>query len=306
MGLAGCFVAGTAFGEGVQIVGSSGRQPGQFILPRAVCFTTEGEIVVIDRSGRVQRIDPETGDMLASWMLELHENGTPTGITYDPRDHTVWIADTHYQRVLQYDLDGNLVFSFGKEGTGPGEMVFPTDATPDPRDGTLWVVEYGVRSRIMHFTARGEFIKEWGSEEYEYSVLDRPMAITMDDEGRLFIADAVNHRIVVYSTEGELLQVIGEPGQSPGKLRYPYDLAIAPDGTIYVCEFGNSRISRFSLDGEFLGYWGELGDQPGAFFSPWGVALDRWQGRLAVADTQNGRIQILGNPPRAFRMGGST
>jgi len=286
-------------GENVEILGSFGRQPGQFMKPRAIEFTREGHVIVIDRTGRVQRIDPRTGDIHARWTLELHENGTPTGMKIDPRDGTVWIADTHYQRILQYDQDGNLLFSFGEEGSGPGQMIFPTDVQPDPHDGTLWVVEYGLRSRVMHFTAEGEFIKEWGSEEFEYSVLDRPMALTLDSEGRIFIVDAVNHRVVVYNRDGELLWTFGEPGREPGKMRYPYDLAVGEDGMLYVCEYGNSRISRWTPEGEFLGVWGTVGFGAGQLASPWGVAYDG-SSRLAIADTLNERIQIIDRPARHF------
>lgn len=285
-----------------QVIGSHGRQPGQFSRPRAIVLTEENDLVVIDRSGRVQRFDARTGEVRGRWMLPDYSNGTPTGMTLDPRDNSLWVADTHYQRILQFDLDGNLLFSFGEQGTGPGQMVFPTDVTPDPLDGSLWVCEYGLRSRIMHFSATGEFLAEWGSGEYDYADLARPMAIAVDAQGRLFVVDGGNHRVLVYDRQGTLLNSWGESGEAPGRLKYPYDLAVGDDGTLYICEYGNSRVSRFTADGEFLGMWGLPGHRPGELFSPWGVAVGAG-GVLAIADTNNGRVQIVRRPERAFRMG---
>jgi DNA-binding beta-propeller fold protein YncE len=286
-----------------RIVGTQGRQPGQFSKPRAVAMTGANDLIVIDRTGRIQRLDFETGEVRAKWLLPRYDNGTPTGMTLGPGDVTLWIADTHYQRILQYDLDGKLLFSFGEEGTEPGQMIFPTDVCPDPLDGSLWVCEYGLRSRVMHFSSTGEFINEWGSGEYAYADLQRPMAISVDAQGRVFVVDGGNHRVLAYSRQGELLFSWGEAGEAPGKLKYPYDMAFAPDGTVYICEYGNSRVSHFTAEGEFLGFWGTPGYKAGELFSPWGVAVDS-EGRVAVADTNNGRVQIIERPRRAFTGGG--
>jgi DNA-binding beta-propeller fold protein YncE len=286
-----------------RIIGSQGRQPGQFSKPRAVAMTAAGDLVVIDRTGRVQRLDAETGEVRAKWLLPRFDNGTPTGMTLSGDEKTLWIADTHYQRILQYDLEGRLLFSFGEAGTEPGQMIFPTDVCPDPLDGSLWVCEYGLRSRIMHFSATGEFLAEWGSEEYAYADLQRPMAISMDGQGRLFVVDGGNHRVLAYNRAGELLFSWGEAGEAPGQLKYPYDLAFGPDGTVFICEYGNSRVSHFTAEGEFLGIWGGPGHGPGELFSPGGVAVDA-QGTVAVTDTNNSRVQIIERAGRAFTRGG--
>lgn len=286
--------------SGVTIVGKLGRQPGQFVKPRAVALTKDDQLLVIDRSGRIQRFDSISGEYQSKWQLQEFSNGTPTGMTIDPRDGTIWLADTHYQRIVHYDHEGNILFQFGKHGTNPGEMIFPTDVCPDPADGSLWICEYGLRSRIMHYSATGEFLGEWGSGEYEYTELQRPMAITVTNDGRIFVADGGNHRILIYNRKGELLDSWGEAGEAPGQIKYPYDLAFDNEGMIFICEYGNSRVSRFTSTGEFLGMWGVPGHDPGELFSPWGVAVGP-DGRMAIADTNNGRVQLIAHPEELFR-----
>jgi len=304
--LAGALVAGCrseagfpGSAVGVRVISSHGPHPGYVVSPRAVAIGNEGELIVIDRSGRVQVFDIATGEYRSRWQLEEHENGTPTGITLDRKDNTLWVADTHYQRIIQFATDGTILTKWGEYGHRPGEMVFPTDVCPDPDGETVWVTEYGLRSRVMHFTRNGEFIREWGSEEYEYDDLSRPQSIVVDGQGLLYVVDSGNHRINVYTREGEQIRSISGPGKEPGKVRWPIDVQIGSDGHLYVVEYSNMRISRFSLEGEFLGIWGRPGHQPGELFSPWGVAFGR-DGTMVIADTYNNRMQVVERPARLF------
>ncbi len=301
VGMWACSGTGTGAGGAVdaRVIGAVGRQPGYFVKPRAVAVTDADELVVIDRSGRIQVFDVNSGEFLRKWDLQDWTNGTPTGFSIDPKDGTMWVADTHYQRIIQYDTQGKILTQWGKEGTNPGEMIFPTDVCPDPDGKTVWVCEYGLRCRVMQYTREGEFVQEWGSGEYEYSDLQRPMAIAVDADGHILVADAGNHRILTFDRDGTLLNSWGTPGEEPGMLKYPYDMALAADGSLYLCEYGNSRVSRFTAKGEFLGAWGHPGHEPGGLFAPWGVAVCP-DGRVVVADTNNGRLQVISKPLKAF------
>ncbi len=305
--LAGCLSeAGLpGSGAGVRLVSSHGPHPGYVTSPRAIAISSVGELIVIDRSGRVQVFDVSSGEYRSRWMLERYDNGTPTGISFDPDDDTLWVADTHNQRIIRFKTDGTILSQWGEYGHRPGEMVFPTDVCPDPDGKTVWVTEYGLRSRVMHFTREGEFLREWGSQEYEYEDLSRPQSLVVDDEGLLYVVDSGNHRINVYTREGKSVRSMGEPGKGPGQLGWPIDIQIGPDGNLYVVEYSNMRISRFSRDGEFLGIWGRPGQQPGELFSPWGLAFAH-DGSLVIADTYNNRMQIVNRPLGRFSLSGGS
>lgn len=296
LGAAGCGgSAPAAPAEGVRIIASFGRQAGQLSKPRAVALSDAGELFVIDRTGRIQVYDFESGEYLRRWVLSDWENGTPTGIAIDPVDGTLWLADTHYQRILNYDRQGVLLASWGRHGEGPGEFIFPTDVALSKDGRTVFVTEYGRRSRLMVFTREGEFLREWGSALHEYADVLRPSAIAMGPDGRLYVADAGNHSILVFDGEGGFVERWGEPGPEPGQLRYPHDVAFDADGRLLVCEYGNNRVSIFEVDGRFVGARGRPGHQPGEFFMPWGVAAGT-RGDIIVADTNNGRVQVLEGP----------
>lgn len=296
--LAACSPQGTP--EDIEMIGEPGRQPGQFSKPRAVAVTGEHDLIIIDRTGRVQVFDLRSNAFLHQWRLPAWENGTPTGISADPQDGALWVADTHYSRILVYNREGNLLRQWGEYGEEPGKLFFATDVCPDPDGETVWITDFGRRNRVMQFTREGEFLQEWGAEVHTSDELNRPMAIAVAPDGeRLYVVDAGNHRLNVYDREGKLLEYIGSVGDGPGQLRYPYDLAVAEDGSLFVLEYGNHRVSWLSEDGAFLGAWAGPGSDPGELASPWGCALAP-DGTLIIADTMNQRLQILRNPARFF------
>lgn len=279
------------------IIGRRGLAPGEFFKPRAVSLDAAGRLFVIDRSGWVQRLAPD-GAPERRWRLPAWDNGTPTSLKIDAAGD-LWIADTHYGRILIYSPDGELLRQFGEQGDGPGQMIFPTDLALDGT-GTVYVTEYGVKVRVLKFTEQGEFIEEWNPRDPATGeeLLMRPMGIVWEPERRdLLIADSCHHRLVRMSTVGEITAVIGREGRGPGEFRYPYDLALGPAGDIYVVEYENARVQRLRPDGTPVAAWGRQGRAVGELWSPWGVAV-RAEGDVIVADTENHRLQVFADSER--------
>jgi DNA-binding beta-propeller fold protein YncE len=98
---------------------------------------------------------------------------------------------------------------------------------------------------------------------------------------------------------------IDGPGAPPKPtFSRPLGVAFAEDGTIYVSDTGNNRICRFDSNGRFLGAWGSFGvakPAPGGTYSwapgrlnfPAGVAVDRENGDVYVADFRNDCVEVF-------------
>lgn len=68
---------------------------------------------------------------------------------------------------------------------------------------------------------------------------------------------------------------------------------VGPDQKLYVGDgYYNSRIVVYDLSGQFLYSWGSKGYGRGQIQYPHGLAFDK-DGRLLVADRDNGRIQLF-------------
>ena len=273
----------------VGVFGRVGVAPGEFNYPRAIATDSNGSIFVIDKAGRVQRFAAD-GTWETGWRMPEIQQGKPVGLCVHP-DGRLFIADTHYHRVLITDRDGKTLGSFGSEGRGDGQFQLPTDVAIDA-DGFIYVSEYHENDRITKWSPDLGFVKAFGEEPIRGHRLSRPAGITIDDEQTLWVADACNHRVVRFSLDGEVLAVFGQFGDAPGHLRYPYDVDITPEGTILVCEYGGNRLQWFTKEGRSLRTWGRAGRAPGELFAPWGVTCGPG-GKVYVLDSRNHRVQIV-------------
>ena len=235
------------------VFGSPGQSLGQFGYPRCIDVDVKnGWVYVIDKTARVQRFDFD-GEPQLQWHMPERENGKPTGVTVGPNGH-VYVADTHYFRVMEYDAQGNLVHSFGEQGQGPGQFIYVTDIAFAP-NGNLYVAEYGGHDRIQVFSPVGEYLFEFGSFGAEKGQYRRPQSLAFSRDGKeLYIADACNHRIVVTDQRGEVLRMFGSAGREPGQLAYPYSIAVLPDDTLLVCEFRQQPHPAVQCGGSVFGH----------------------------------------------------
>lgn len=289
--LAGCLPE-TAPGRVERIWGGRGLLPGHFVKPRAIVIDPSDRLFLVDFRAQIQSFDRD-GQLLAHWQTPTHERGRPSGLTWSP-DGRLWVADSHYHRILVYSPDGVLLETLGGDtGSGPlvGVFGYLADLAFDSR-GNLYVAEAQEQERITKLDSQRAIVRQWGGRGPEPGQFSRIRALAFDSADRLFVADACNHRIQVQDTEGRTIDVIGHMGSAPGELYYPYDVAIAPDGTLVVCEFGNHRVQRFNLAGESLGVWGRPGKEPGELWNPWAVGVDS-TGAVHVVDSNNHRVQRI-------------
>jgi DNA-binding beta-propeller fold protein YncE/ABC-type spermidine/putrescine transport system permease subunit II len=272
----------TAFGQ-------TGRGQGEFIYPRAIDLASDGSLFVVDKTGRIQKLNSE-GEFLDCFNMPLIETGKPTGLSVAPNGN-LYVADTHYHRVVVFSPEGKLIDEFGRFGQEDGCFIYPTDVAFSP-DGRIFVSEYGGNDRISVFTMQGDFLFCFGTPGSGTGQLARPSAICVDPARKcLYVADACNHRIAIYDLDGNLVEYIGSAGRAQGQLRYPYDLALLSDGTLVVCEYGNNRLQLFSPDRKSLAVYGRAGRQSGQLAYPWGVAVDARR-QAFIVDAGNNRIQV--------------
>lgn len=272
----------------LRVFGGTGLGPGEFSYPRAAALGPDGRLYVIDKAARVQVFDAD-GAFVRAWRMPAWDAGKPTGLTVDARSR-VFVADTHYFRVIVYDSEGRESARFGSQGEGPGQFILPTDVAVDA-EGCIFVAEYSGNDRISKFTPTFEYMFSFGGRDSGTARLQRPQSLLVDGDV-LWVADACNHRICRFGLDGTFRGAFGRSGSARGELRFPYGIDRLPDGTLIVAEFGNNRIQRFDREGRSLGTWGAAGRGPGQLAYPWAVQADD-AGRIFVIDSGNNRVQVL-------------
>lgn len=254
---------------------------------RSLTIGNHGEVVALDTGGRVLVYAPD-GSLARQWKMPETRNGNPEGVCV-LHDGRIVVGDTHYHRVVIFSPDGQTFKTFGKEGQGPGEFIYPVAVTKDAQEN-LYVAEYGSNDRIQKFTTDGKFLLAFGGFGTKPGEFQRPSGLVWRD-GRIYAVDAFNNRIQVFSEDGKFLKILQSDGQ-PLALQLPYDLKLGPDDTLYAIEYGAGRVTKLDLNGRLLGRFGTVGAGAGQFATPWGIAVDA-QKRIYVADTGNHRVVEL-------------
>ena len=269
--------------------GGTGRGKGQFSYPRGMTFGRGDRLYIVDKAARVQCFTRK-GEYLFEWKTPKSEFGKPIGMTTD-KDGLVYVADTHYNRVMVYSPDGETVVrQFGRFGKGPGEFIFLTDVLVES-DGTTYVSEYGGNDRVSKFDGAGNFLLSFGGVDAGQASLNRPESLAMDETGTIYVADGCNHRICRFGRDGKFLGEFGSLGVEPGMLQYPYGVELSPDGTLWVVEYGNNRIQQFTREGKSLRVWGRVGRSKGELAYPWAMLVTETE--LYVLDSGNNRVQVV-------------
>ncbi len=285
-----CRPAGTDVSAVEGVFGKTGLSPGEFSYPRAISVSpVDGCVFVVDKTARVQRFSP-TGEYQHQWRMPEYVDGKPTGLTVDRQDR-VWVADTHYARVIVFDRNGKELLRFGQVGEGPGQFIFPTSIAID-QSGRVFVGEYGGNDRVSEFTPDGRYVRSFADKTSGDGWVERPTGLVFDEDDVLWLADACHHRICRYDRGGRLLGTFGEPGSGPGQLNYPYGLSLESPNTLLVADRGNNRVVRFDRTGKYLGSWGTVGRGLGQIAQPWGVAVAR-DGGIYCLDSWNNRVQLI-------------
>ena len=165
-------------------------------------------------------------------------------------DGDMYIADGYGNaRVHKFSAAGKLLFSWGEPGRGPGQFILPHGIGVDSA-GLVYVADRE-NSRVQIFKPDGEYLREW-------TFLNRPYDIFIDDQDMLHIAEGGFHNYMMKRSEGPLP---------------------AHDQTMIYPPCGHSPIARVTVcdpDGTIAAQiGGENPVLPGNFVAPHGIWADK-------------------------------
>ena len=168
----------------------------------------------------------------------MGEAGGP-GLLADPTDAVVagdslYVVDNGNDRIVVLDArTGALQNTFGRRGSGPGEMAGPrgiaVDAAPQ-----LWVVDTGNR-RLVRFAPDGTFL---GVVDLPWSAT--PIRVELSPRtGELYVLDRGRLGIGVVALTGRLLREESALG-----LVQPTGLAVSPEAQATLVFFSDDALNR--------------------------------------------------------------
>jgi peptidylamidoglycolate lyase len=237
----------------------------------------EGEEIALEliSSPTLLIMDAETGNLLESWGADMFV--MPHGLTIDSEDN-LWLTDVGLHQVFKFDRAGNLLMVLGERGVAGEDSAhfnMPTDVAVAP-DGSLYVSDGYRNSRVIKFSADGNYITSWGSYGKGPGDFDVPHSIAIDSEGRIYVADRGNARLQIFDSNGKFLTEW--KSRSLGR---PWAVRISPTGGLFIIDGGDqaefwpdrARILKLDSGGRILASFGSYGDAPGQFVWPHAIAL---------------------------------
>mmetsp|Transcript_47535 Transcript_47535/g.140411 ORF Transcript_47535/g.140411 Transcript_47535/m.140411 type:complete len:288 (+) Transcript_47535:3-866(+) len=122
----------------------------------------------------------------------------------------VFIADCGNHRIAVFDSSLTFCESFGRRGSGPGELNGPCGLAVDESLGELYVADSG-NHRLAVFSGAGAFVRLVGSKGAAPGCFIDPCGIALA-HGHLYVAEYEGRRLQVLTRLGAPLQIVQVPG----------------------------------------------------------------------------------------------
>lgn len=206
-----------------------------------------GNVYVSDRIAQAIEVYDRDGKYLKNFVPNPAIPGwQPLGLAFDPSGN-LYVGDlggAAFHRILEFDRDGVLKRTIGTKG----EFNFPNGLAADAK-GNLFVAD-GNNGRVVVIDPSG---KEIGviPRGVGQGALGLPRGVSLDDQGRLVVVDAVGQAVQFYRLDASTdlpsyAGTAGAEGTGDGLFEYPVGVATDTRSRVYVADWANDRVQVWS------------------------------------------------------------
>ncbi len=211
--------------------GTLGDSDGEINRPSGLAFDKDDNLYLVDSANHRIQVFSKDGKFLSTWGRSGSGDGEfnyPWGIEID-HNGDIYVADWRNDRIQKFTPDGQFLMKFGSSGQGDGEFNRPTGVAVD-REGIIYVTDFK-NDRLQVFDADGVFItkltgeatlSKWGRQRVELDpsmmrgreraqgleerekLFQGPIAVEVDDEGRVFVVECSRQRLQVFRKQSPI------------------------------------------------------------------------------------------------------
>ncbi len=261
-------------------------------------------LVVVDRDGKMI-------ERWSQWDETLNKPHQVYISPYDPDRH-VWVVERGggrgvHMQILKFTNDGSeLVMRLGEPDHPTTREEARANPNPGPYtygepavlaflpDGSFLLGDGYWHTRIVKYSADGEYLMEWGEVGSGPGQFDLVHGLAVDRGRRVYVADRRNNRIQIFTEEGEFLDQWPDITDPVGVFIDEYD-------AVWVLSATLNRILKYNLDGELEYYWGTYGPQgsfAGSLSRPHQMDVDA-EGNVFIASWSGGWLSKFAPQPGA-------
>lgn len=216
-----------------------------FACPSGIARDTQNNIYFNDALGNRVLSCNSSGTLVKNLPLPLSGVAgvveSPMGLAY--ASSYIWSIEAQSNLVRKLDLNGNVVKSWGSQGTGNGLFNNPMGVGLDS-SGNVYVSDYG-NNRIQKFNSSGTYVSKWGTAGTGNSQFQGPSGLCLNSSNYVFVADTMNSRIQKFTSAGVYSSQIGSEGCGKFQFKMPEGVFVDSAGNLYVADSTNHRVLKY-------------------------------------------------------------
>jgi len=241
----------------------------------------DGKIWYVDsHNHRIVKIDPSNNYAILRTVGRLGngEGEFDAGVYSMTRDNNgfLYIMST-FGNIKKLDSNGGYIASYNLSTLdSPNDLSDPRGIVYDIYTDTFLISNKN-RHRVERFTKDFVFIDGFGSFGTGDSQFNEPQSLSVDVNGRIYVADEFNARVQVFSSDftHQFNIVNWTEGSNTINFEAVKDIVILSDGTITITSQNNQRVVQFDESGNFIRVWGFSGVEDSNLISPQYLAKDQ-------------------------------
>ena len=235
---------------------------GLLLFPHGLTVDREGNVWVTDGLGKdgkghqVFKFSPDGKVLLTLGKAGVAGDGpdefnAPSAVVVAPNGD-IFVADGHggntNARIVKFNKDGKFVKTWGKKGSGPGEIDIPHAIAMDSR-GRLFLGDRQ-NNRIQIFDQDGNYLDQW-------SQFSRPSGVFIDKNDVIYVADSESESVaknhdgwkrgirVGRVSDGAVTAFIPDPVEKTTGTSAAEGVAADANGNIFGAEVGPKRLMKY-------------------------------------------------------------
>ena len=140
---------------------------GEFGSPHGIFIDPDDNVWLVDSNYHLVTQHKPDGEILNTWGRKLQPSASylgkpfnmPSGLAFAPNGE-IFVSDGYGgHRVHKFNSKGELMHSWGKQGSGPGEFALLHNIWVD-KNSRVYICDRE-NDRIQIFSENGDFIEEW-------------------------------------------------------------------------------------------------------------------------------------------------
>ena len=188
-----------------------------------------GDILLYDRYHSLKLMTP-TGEFVRE--IAKHEAHYHTDILHYHQG-LVYLVNRNSSKISIYNMEGELQYSFGSEGSEPGQFYKPHNLCVGP-DDYLYVSDSG-NSRIQVLERDGTFVRQFVDERVE-----KPSGIAVTADGYIAVSSTGECSLSFFSVNGKMVHKVEN-----AEFEARSCVVVDKNGFIYVLDHGKRTIVKF-------------------------------------------------------------